>query len=141
MRQMTRQEALEFLSEGTRTGKIATVSEDGSPHVVPIWFIIDDGVIVFTTWHESVKLRNMASNSRAAMVTDLEEPPYAFVSVEGRISISDDLEELKHYATRIGGRYMGADRAEEFGERNGVPGEVVVRLHIDKIIAKDEMAE
>lgn len=141
MREMTRSEALEFLSEGTRTGKIASVREDGSPHVVPIWFIIDDGDIVFTTWHESVKLRNLASNSRAALVADLEEPPYAYVSVEGRITISDDLDELKSYATRIGGRYMGEDRAEEFGERNGVPGEVVVRIHIDKIIAKDEMTE
>ena len=138
---MTRTEALEFLSEGTRTGKIATVREDGSPHVVPIWFTLDDGDIVFTTWHESVKLRNLASNSRAAMAVDLEEPPYAYVSVEGTISISDDLDELKDYATRIGGRYMGADRAEEFGKRNGVPGEVVVRLHVDKIIAKDEMTE
>jgi PPOX class probable F420-dependent enzyme len=98
MRQMTRQEAMEFLSDGTRTGKIATVREDGSPHVVPIWFIIDDGDIVFTTWHESVKLRNLATNSRAALVADLEEPPYAYVSVEGRISLSDDLDELKDYA-------------------------------------------
>ena len=140
MRRMTRQEALEFLSEGTRTGKVATVREDGSPHVVPVWFIIDDGDIVFTTWHESVKLKNLASNSRAALVADLEEPPYAYVSVEGTISISDDLNELKDYATRIGGRYMGEQRAEEFGERNGVPGEVVVRLHVDRVIAKDEVS-
>ena len=138
---MTREEALAFMSEGTRTGKIATVRKDGSPHVVPIWFIIDGGDVVFTTWHESVKLRNLASNSRAAMVVDLEEPPYAYVSVEGTVTISDDLSELKDYATRIGGRYMGADRAEEFGERNGVPGEVVVRLVIDKMIARDEMTE
>lgn len=137
---MTRQEALDFLSDGTRTGKIATVREDGSPHVVPIWFIIDNGDIVFTTWHESVKLRNLATNSRAALVADLEEPPYAYVSVEGRVTISDDLHELKSYATRIGGRYMGEDRAEEFGERNGVPGEVVVRIRIDRVIAKDEIA-
>lgn len=138
---MTREEALDFLSEGTRTGKIATVRDDGSPHVVPIWFVIDEGDIVFTTWHESVKLKNLASNSRAALVADLEEPPYAFVAVEGRVSVSDDLAELKDYATRIGARYMGEERAEEFGERNGVPGEVVVRLHIDKVIAKDEMTE
>ena len=138
---MTREEALAFMSEGTRTGKIATVREDGSPHVVPIWFILDEGDVVFTTWHESVKLRNLASNSSAAMVVDLEEPPYAFVAVEGKVAISDDLDELKDYATRIGGRYMGADRAEEFGRRNGVPGEVVIRLHIDKIIARDEMTE
>lgn len=141
MREMTRREALEFLSEGTRTGKIATVGDDGRPHVVPVWFIIEDEDIVFTTWHESVKLRNLATNSRAALVADLEEPPYAYVMVEGTVEISDDLEDLKDYATRIGARYMGADRAEEFGARNGVPGEVIVRLSTEKIIARHEMTE
>lgn len=137
---MSREEALEFLSEGTRTGKVATVRQDGRPHVVPIWFIVDGDDLVFTTWHRSVKALNLTRNSWAALVADLEEPPYAHVTVEGRVSISDDPDELEEYATRIGARYMGEDRAEEFGARNAVPGEVVVRLHIDKIMAKDDMA-
>lgn len=136
---MTRAEALEFLGEGTRTGKLATVCEDGRPHVVPVWFIVDGDQLVFTTWHETIKAANLARDRRAALAADLEEPPYAFVTVEGRVRISDDLKELKDVATRIGGRYMGEDRAEEFGRRNGVPGELVARLEIDKIIAKDDM--
>lgn len=139
MREMSREEALEFLSEGTRTGKVATVRQDGRPHVVPVWFIVDGDDLVFTTWHRSVKALNLTRNSWAALVADLEEPPYAHVTVEGRVSISDDLDELEEYATRIGGRYMGEDRAEEFGARNAVPGEVVVRLHIERIMAKDDM--
>ena len=137
---MSREEAIGFLLSGTRTGKLATVREDGRPHVVPIWFVMEDDAVVFTTWHESVKLRNLAKNARASMVVDLEEPPYAYVVVEGTVTLSDDLDELRSFATRIGGRYMGADRAEEYGERNGVPGEVVVRLHIEKVIAKDDIA-
>lgn len=141
MREMTKAEALEFLSEGTRTGKVATVRPDGRPHVTPIWFVVEGEDLVFTTWYESVKATNLAANPRAALVADLEEPPYACVTVEGHVTISDDLQALKAYATKIGGRYMGDDRAEEFGERNGVPGEVIVTLHIDKIMAKDDMTE
>lgn len=137
---MTHEEALEFLGSGTRTGKFATVRADGRPHVVPIWFVVDQGDVVFTTWHESVKLRNLTADSRAAMVVDLEEPPFAYVMVEGRVSISDDIDQLRGFATRIGGRYMGESRAEEFGARNGVPGEVVVRLLIDRIVAKDDVS-
>lgn len=137
---MTHEEALEFLGSGTRTGKLATVRADGRPHVVPIWFVVDQGDVVFTTWHESVKLRNLTADSRAAMVVDLEEPPFAYVMVEGRVSISDDIDQLRGFATRIGGRYMGESRAEEFGARNGVPGEVVVRLLIDRIVAKDDVS-
>lgn len=75
MGEMSRTEAFEFLKEGTRTGKIATIGSDGRPHVVPIWFVVDDDDLVFTTWHESVKLRNLANDARAALVSDLEEPP------------------------------------------------------------------
>jgi PPOX class probable F420-dependent enzyme len=138
---MSREEGLAFLAEGTRTGMLATVREDGRPHVVPVWFLVDDGRIVFTTWHTSVKVDNLRRDSRAALVADLPEPPYAYVAVEGTVTFSDDPAEVRRYATRIGGRYMGEDRAEEFGRRNGVPGEVVVRLSIDKMIAHDEMTE
>jgi hypothetical protein len=30
-----------FLSEGNRTGKLATVQAEGRPHVTPIWFVLD----------------------------------------------------------------------------------------------------
>lgn len=140
MREMSRSEAIEFLMAGTRTGKLATVRTDGRPHVVPIWFIVDGGDILFTTWHESVKCRNMRRDSRAALVVDVEEPPYAYVAVEGEITMSDDTDELLRVATEVGGRYMGAGRAEEFGRRNGVEGELVVRLSMDRVIARDEIS-
>lgn len=140
MRDMTQDEALAFLMAGTRTGKVATIRADGSPHVTPIWFVIDDGDIVFNTWHTSAKAKHVRRDARVGLVVDLEEPPYAYVSVQGTAALSDDLAEVRRVATRIGGRYMGEDRAEEFGERNGVEGELVVRVAIDRIIAKDEVA-
>lgn len=141
MREMGNAEAIEFLTSGTRTGKLATVRADGRPHVVPIWFIVEDGYVVFTTWYESVKCRNMGREEHAALVVDLEEPPYAYVAIEGKISMSDDRDELLRVATEIGGRYMGRERAEEFGRRNGVEGELVVRLRMDRVIARDEISD
>jgi hypothetical protein len=44
-------------------------------------------------------------------------------------------------ATRAGGRYMGADRADEFGRRNGVPGELVVSIHPNKVTAAFDVVE
>ena len=133
-------EARAFLSEGTRTGKVATVRSDGRPHVAPIWFVLDGDDVVFTTWHSTVKAHNIARDGRVAMAVDLEEPPYAFVVVEGIAEISDDLHELRRFATLIGARYMGADQAEAFGRRNAVDGERLVRLRVDTTIAIDEMA-
>ena len=140
MRDMTHSEALDFLQTGTRTGKVATIRANGSPHVTPIWFVIDDGDIVFNTWHTSAKAQHIRRDPRVGLVVDLEQPPYAYVSVQGTASLSDDLDEVTRVATRIGGRYMGEDRAEEFGDRNGVEGELVVRIVIDRIIAKDDVS-
>ena len=55
---------------------------------------------------------------------DDERPPYSFVQVQGTVTISEDPADLVDIATRTGARYMGADRADEYGRRNGVPGEV-----------------
>jgi hypothetical protein len=140
MRAMSEAKVRRFLGEGTRTGKLATVRRNGRPHVAPVWFVLDGDELVFTTWHESVKAGNLRRERRAAMAVDLEEPSYAFVTVEGPVTISTEPAELVEVATRIGVRYMGRERAEEFGRRNGVSGEWVVRLRMEKVVSADDMA-
>lgn len=140
MRQMDHAEAMAFLREGTRTGKVATVRSDGRPHVAPVWFVVQGDDIVFTTWHETVKAKNLTRDGRAAFTVDLQEPPYAFVLVEGIATVHPADPHLVDVATAIGARYMGTDEAEAFGRRNGVEGEWVVRLGMSKIVATHEMA-
>lgn len=138
---MTRDEWRAFVSHGTRTGKLATVRRDGRPHVVPIWFVLDGDDLVFTTGLRSVKARAMRRDPRVSLCVDDERPPYAFVMVEGRASLSDgDPAELLRFATEIGGRYMGADRAEEYGRRNAVPEEVLVRVAPTRVLAIADVA-
>jgi PPOX class probable F420-dependent enzyme len=130
-----------FVSEGTRTGKLATTRHDGRPHVVPIWFVLDGTDFVFNTGEHTIKGRSLQRTGIAALCVDDPRPPYAFVSVTGTVSISTDADELLRWATAIGGRYMGADRAEEFGRRNAVPGELLVRLHADHVFAEADVAD
>jgi PPOX class probable F420-dependent enzyme len=140
MQTMTVEEYKAFLMASTRTGKLATVREDGRPHVAPIWFLLDGDDLVFTTWHDSVKARNMQRDGRVSICVDEETPPYAFVLVEGTITFSEDADERVLWATRIAERYMGSDQAEAYGERNSVEGELVVRAHPTKIIARKDVA-
>ncbi|MEU7038911.1 MULTISPECIES: PPOX class F420-dependent oxidoreductase [unclassified Streptomyces] len=141
MPKMTQEQWRAFVSEGTRTGKLATVRDDGSPHVVPIWFVLDGDDIVFNTGKDTVKGRNLARDGQAAICVDDDRPPFAFVTLRGRAEISEDLVELRRWAARIGARYMGEDRAEEFGARNGVPGELLVRVRIEKVTAESGVAD
>jgi PPOX class probable F420-dependent enzyme len=139
---MSPAEIREFLTSGTRTGKIAVVRKDGSPVVVPIWFDVDgDGSIVFTSWHETIKVRAMRRDPRVSICVDREEPPYGYVRIDGTAELIDDPELGRRWATRLGGRYMGPERAEEFGRRNGVPGELVVRVTPTRLVGVAEVAE
>lgn len=141
MREMTTEEALEFLSTGTRTGKVAWVAADGRPHVAPIWLIVEDGEILFNTHTTAGKARAMQRNPSISLVVDVEEPPYSFVKVDGAVEFTEDPGEVLRVATLVGGRYMGADQAEAFGTRNGVPGECVVRLRPTSINGFDGIAD
>ena len=125
----------DFLSHGTRTGKLAFLAASGRPLVTPIWFVVEDGSLVFNTGQDTAKGRALARDPRVSLCVDLEEPPYAFVQVQGEAELSEDPAELLRTATAIAARYMGADRADEFGKRNAVPGELVVRLRPAKVLA------
>lgn len=124
-----------FLSEGSRTAKLATTRDDGSPHVAPVWFLLDGGDLVFNTGRSTVKGRNLVRDGRVALCVDDEQPPHSFALIRGMAAVSEEPGELRDWATRIAARYMGEDRAQEFGERNGVPGELVVRVRIESVTA------
>lgn len=124
-----------FLREGTRTGVLGYCASDGRPLVAPVWFLLQDDRLIFNTGKDTAKGRALARDPRAAICVELAEPPYAFVQVQGVVELSEDPGDLLATATAIAARYMGADRAEEFGRRNGVPGELVVRLRPIKVTA------
>jgi PPOX class probable F420-dependent enzyme len=128
-----------FLSAGTRTGKLAYTAADGRPLVAPVWFIVEDGTLVFNTGKGTAKGKALARDPRATISVDLEAPPYAFVQVQGIAELSEEPAELLRTATAIAARYMGEDQAEKFGKRNGVPGELVVRLRPTKVITVFDM--
>jgi PPOX class probable F420-dependent enzyme len=148
---MTTDEVRAFLAGlPARTGKLATVRADGRPHVAPVWVALDTaaaddgspvGDLVFNTGADTVKGANLLRDPRVALCFDDERAPFAFVSIDGVATCGDDLAEVRRWAAVIGGRYMGEDRAEEFGRRNGVPGELLVRVRPTRITAFGDLAD
>ena len=128
-----------FLTEGTRTGKLSFTAASGQPLVAPVWFILDGGDLVLNTGKDTAKGRALARDPRTAICVDLERPPYAFIQVQGMAELSEDPAELVRTATAIAARYMGPERAAEFGQRNGVPGELVVRIRPHKVVGVFDM--
>ncbi len=139
---MTAAETRAFLEEPVRPAMLATVRRDGRPHLAPIWIELDDdGRVVFTTGADTVKGRAIRAEPRVALCVDDNQPPFSYVLIEGIAEVSTDLEEMLVWATRIGGRYMGADRAEEFGRRNAVETELLVMVTPTRIISHKNISD
>ncbi len=133
--------AIQFLSAGTRTGMLGYVAADGRPLVAPVSFVVDDGQLAFTTGRDTSKNRALARDSRVVICVDDPHPPYSFVQVQGLASVGEDARDVLDVATRTGARYMGAERADEFGRRNAVPGELMVRVRPTKVIAGFDISD
>ena len=126
----------EFVESGSKTGKLATVRKSGRPHVAPVAIAFDGDDIIFITAKTSVKGMALMRGGVACMAFDEEHLPFPFVIVEGRISTSEDLEELRRVAPAIPLRYGGPDAVDAFVERNVVPGQLLVRITPERVIQR-----
>jgi len=140
MKEMDENEIINFLMEGTRTGKLSTVREDGHPHVAPIWFVWNEGKIIFSTEYSSIKAKNIRHNPQVSICVDDESPPYAFVIIQGTAKFSDNQKDLLKWNTVLGGRYMGEKLAEVYGKRNSVEGSLLVEVTPTKMISDKDVA-
>ncbi|MFB5600734.1 MAG: PPOX class F420-dependent oxidoreductase [Nitrosopumilus sp.] len=141
MKQMARDEIRFFLLQGTFTGKLGTINDDGTPHIVPIWFILDDeGNIVFNTGNKSIKAKNIRRDNRVRFCVDDQIPPFSFVTLDGNAEIISDIPgEVFKWAKKIAARYMGNDKAEQYGKRNSSTGELLLKITPNKIIGQKDI--
>jgi PPOX class probable F420-dependent enzyme len=137
---MSRQEAIDFISVGSRTGKLATASPTGQPHVAPVWFVVDGDDLVFTTNEETVKGRNLRANPRAALTVDVSEFPYDFALVRGPVRVERQAADLLEWTTRIAQRYVPGRLVPDYGKRNAVDGELLCRLRIERVNGAADLA-
>ncbi len=139
MKEMNENEIIDFLMKGTKTGKLATVLEDGRPHVAPIWFVWNEGKIIFCTGESSVKGENMRRNPQVSICVDDESPPYAFVIIQGTAKLNNNHKDLLKWNTIFARRYMGEELAEVYGKRNAVKGSLLVEVTPTKMISNKDV--
>ena len=73
-------EIQEFLSFGAKVLQVATLGKDGSPHLAPMWFVMDDGNVVFRSFTKSQKIVNLMRDPR---ITVLAEAGDAYADLQG----------------------------------------------------------
>ena len=142
MSEMTKDEIKKFLLQGTFTGKLGTINKDGTPHVVPIWYTVDEeDNIIFNTGDKSVKAKNIRRDNRVRLCIDDQTPLFSFVTIDGIVElISNEPGEVYKWAKIIAARYMGNDRSEVYGRRNSAEGELLIKIKPVRVIGQKNIA-
>ncbi|HEY6949529.1 MAG TPA: PPOX class F420-dependent oxidoreductase [Nitrososphaeraceae archaeon] len=142
MSEMTKDEIKNFLLHGTFTGKLGTINKDGTPHVVPIWYTVDEeDKIIFNTGDKSVKAKNIRRDNRVRLCVDDQTPLFTFVTIDGIAElISSEQGEVYKWAKIIAARYMGKDKSEAYGKRNSTKGELLIKVKPMRVIGQKNIA-
>jgi PPOX class probable F420-dependent enzyme len=125
-------QAEEFLARRL-LGRLATASTDGQPHVVPVWFLWEDGVIWISSYRSTRKVIDLERNPKCALVVDVEEAEGGLTAVmlEGRAElVSSPPNAVKQRIERIYTKYLGVEGVLENDPQEWLnsPENVLVKL-------------
>jgi nitroimidazol reductase NimA-like FMN-containing flavoprotein (pyridoxamine 5'-phosphate oxidase superfamily) len=74
---MRLKKAVAQLIEWERVCRVATVGDGGTPHLVPVCHVVDDGKIYFGSGNDAQKVQNLKANARLAVTVDLYSDAWA----------------------------------------------------------------
>jgi PPOX class probable F420-dependent enzyme len=131
---MTEQELAWFWRE-PNLAKLATIDSDGTPHLVPIWYMHDGRDLLVITQPTTRKVRNIRRDPRVAVCIDRPAPPYAGVRIKGVAT----LEEVAHQdlAVPMAIRYLGQDAGKLIGAQYAELDLMTIRIRIDHLSSWD----
>ena len=85
---------------------VSTMSEDGSPHITPMWADMEGDVILINTFETSAKSKNITKDPRISISVVENNNPYNMVSIKGRV-IDQTTEGADEHLKKLAKRYLG----------------------------------
>lgn len=104
---MTEAELLEFLGEGQKSLQVASNDPDCYPHLVPMWFVVEDGRIVFRSFSKSQKILNLRRDPNLTVLVE-EGTGYTELRgamVKGEANLVDDADYCLDLYVALANRY------------------------------------
>ncbi|WP_171788989.1 pyridoxamine 5'-phosphate oxidase family protein [Acidimicrobium ferrooxidans] len=135
---MTQDEIAALLSEG-RTLVLGSHGPRGTIHMVPLWYVVLDGVVWSWTYARSQKARNLAREATASGLVELGDryDELRGVLIEGRAVLSDDPVLVRRVGEGLLARYeLGSAEAAE-AMRRSASKRVAIRLEPERIVSWD----
>lgn len=132
------QEAMQAFLAQPLIARLATVRANGTPQVVPMWFLYENGVMYMSTRTYAAKVKHLQKNPRVAVVVDVMEAPLKnkVVTIEGTAEMLTT--GVKEVTTKIYHKYMGVEgAATPTAQRNINTPRVILKITPQKIETLD----
>jgi len=111
---MTDEELVSFFEEA-HFARLATINEDSTVHIAPIFFKYDDGQILMATQDPSRKIRNIKRNNNVTVLIDTTEVPFKGALVYGTAEL--DYDDIIPKRISIFERRLSREEAETYAKR------------------------
>ncbi|MCK5634137.1 MAG: TIGR03618 family F420-dependent PPOX class oxidoreductase [Anaerolineales bacterium] len=88
---------------------LATLMDDGSPQVTPVWFDVEGDFLRINTVRGRVKDRNMVSRREVAMLIMDPGDPYRYIHIRGTVAAQREEDAVEHTHV-LAKKYLGVDK-------------------------------
>ncbi|MPZ99402.1 MAG: TIGR03618 family F420-dependent PPOX class oxidoreductase [Dehalococcoidia bacterium] len=132
--QLTEAEQRELFAQ-SRILQVASINPDGTPHLVPMWFEVDDeGVLAFTTYGTSQKVRNLERDPRLTVLLETGDAYNELrgASIDAEAEVVRDPQRTARVLALVGAKYAGRPRPEAAAIPEPPPAaykRVTIRVH------------
>jgi PPOX class probable F420-dependent enzyme len=126
--------------DGERRAHVATINADGSPHVVPLSYVVIDGLLTFWTHPQSRKVANLRRDARMTCLVEAGDrfEEFRAVQLAGRVELGEDRATSERVGlalfTRASGQLTEKLRATVSAL---VDERIALTLHPDRVVTWD----
>src|SRR6478752_3689816 len=114
---MTDEEVAEFLA-GALKVQVATIGPHGDPHLTTLFYVLDEGRIVFWTYGRSQKIANLRRDDRITCLVEDGEDYFELrgVSITGRAHLVEEYDDIRTLGAKVAKRMAGDMDLGDFGD-------------------------
>ena len=132
---MTKTEREAFLA-ACHVGVVSINRQNEGPLSAPIWYMYEDGLVLFSTGGDSRKGKLMTLGERISMVVQTETAPYQYVSIEGPI-VTRDPADVDRDVLPMAIRYLGEEMGTAYAGGSSGDGSVLIKMKPEKWLSVD----
>lgn len=118
------------LIDGKNFASVATLMEDGSPQVAPLWIDRQGDIILLNTTQSRQRTRNLRRDGRVAITIFDQENPYSNVSIRGRV-VGITEEGAEEHIDKMGMKYLG--KLYPYDDRTPKDPRILIRVEAERI--------